>query len=104
MEKWKGLIGRMPDNLDVDLAALAAYLGLDHWEMLQVLAKGDGRTPKEQIKFLIRARFSGQMRHLGDVRDPALSDLAGPVQPGVRSLEIERIGPEFDDRRKRDPK
>lgn len=71
--------------------------------MLKVLAKRDGRTEVEELKWLIRSRALGYLKDLGDDRSEVRlrqNDLSQFVS--VASLEIETLGHEFDNGRNPD--
>lgn len=73
---------------------LALLMGPREWEMLQVLARNAGRIPKEEIKALIRGRYWGHLKDLGDDVYQARSAQVEPERPAtVESLQIERIEP-----------
>lgn len=87
----------MQDKFELDQLA---FLGLEISEMVTLLAKRDGRTPIEEVKYLIMARFSGQHKDLGDDRSPVRlhqSDLSQILR--VASLDIEPSRDESDNGR-----
>lgn len=45
-----------------------SFLGIIDREMLAQLAVKEGRNPMEQLRVLIRYRFSGRLKDLGDDR------------------------------------
>lgn len=67
-----------------------SFLGVKELKMLKALAEHSGRTPKEEVKNLIRRRALGHLKDLGDDRGPFR--LSQGELPILRAEEVELHG------------
>lgn len=75
-----------------------SFLGLRDREMLKRLAEGECRTLIDQISWMIRARFYGHCKDLGDDRVvPRLVQRELPEIVHVKSLKLREESYESDD-------
>lgn len=85
----------MPDRPNETAITL---LGARHLQMLEVLAKREGRTPIEQLKWMILSRWVGRYKDLGDDRVDLRrrEDEMTEVEVEVESLRLEGALGGFD--------